>query len=336
MNNAMNASTRKHHARSLFCARRRTGTSLQKRTLTKVITTRSKKSSNSSDSSVFEKIKSEATKMLDVMEGGPKLRKWYGEDSSVGKDGEVKREREDLVRKAREEEKGAGNEDDAGNGEYDANGSDEPKRAIYVLDSDSKLGDACVMQLVLAKLDVRVACADSEVEQARYGPYVSVTELGDEKALRKSLNGVRSVIVPARKFDKSFLNACEVSGVKHIVLISCAKSSKGLSVLSLFDEAARARKDESREKLAMSTSIAVTIIKPVTIVDTRTSGKQMKFDKNSGALSGNIPIEDVAVCAVRALSQPPKKGSDALVFELGLSSIATGKMDWKEAFASLK
>ena len=31
--------------------------------------------------------------MLDVMEGGPKLRKWYGEDSSVGKDGEVKRER---------------------------------------------------------------------------------------------------------------------------------------------------------------------------------------------------------------------------------------------------
>ena len=45
--------------------------------------------------------------MLDVMEGGPKLRKWYGEDSSVGKDGEVKRERKKrkLKRKGKRNER---------------------------------------------------------------------------------------------------------------------------------------------------------------------------------------------------------------------------------------
>ena len=57
-------------------------------------TTTRAKADGSKESNIFDKIANEANKMLDVMEGGPKLRKWYGEDSSVGKDGEVKRERE--------------------------------------------------------------------------------------------------------------------------------------------------------------------------------------------------------------------------------------------------
>ena len=149
--------------------------------------------------------------MLDVMEGGPKLRKWYGEDSSVGKDGEVKREREEKEESLRKEEREMQMKMDSEESAY-GNEKEEmssPKRAIYVLDSGSKLGDAVVMQLVLAKLDVKVACENVEAESARYGPYVDVADLGDAKALRRSLAGVRSVIVPAGKFDESFAKSCK-------------------------------------------------------------------------------------------------------------------------------
>jgi len=301
-------------------------------------TTTRAKADGSKESNIFDKIANEANKMLDVMEGGPKLRKWYGEDSSVGKDGEVKREREEKEESLRKEEREMQMKMDS---EESAYGNEEeemssPKRAIYVLDSGSKLGDAVVMQLVLAKLDVKVACENVEAESARYGPYVDVADLGDAKALRRSLAGVRSVIVPAGKFDESFAKSCKESGVKHIVLLSTAKASKG-NVLSMFldDEGARARKEEKREQLARSLGIPLTIIRPVDVVDEPTRGKTMAFSKEDGRLSGTISIEDVAVCAVRALAQPPKKGSDAIAFEIATSN-ETGKTDWKGQFAMLK
>jgi len=301
-------------------------------------TTTRAKADGSKESNIFDKITNEANKMLDVMEGGPKLRKWYGEDSSVGKDGEVKREREEKEESLRKEEREMQMKMDS---EESAYGNEEeemssPKRAIYVLDSGSKLGDAVVMQLVLAKLDVKVACENVEAESARYGPYVDVADLGDAKALRRSLAGVRSVIVPAGKFDESFAKSCKESGVKHIVLLSTAKASKG-NVLSMFldDEGARARKEEKREQLARSLGIPLTIIRPVDVVDEPTRGKTMAFSREDGRLSGTISIEDVAVCAVRALAQPPKKGSDAIAFEIATSN-ETGKTDWKGQFAMLK
>ena len=290
--------------------------------------------------SLFEKIADEATKMLDVMEGGPKLRKWYGEDSSVGKDGEAMKKRE---REKKEENEEAFRNDEEKNEAYQAsvNGvastsESSPKRAIYVLDSGSKLGDAVVMQLVLAKLDVKVACENVEAESARYGPYVDVADLGNAEALRRSLAGVRSVIVPAGKFDESFAKSCKESGVKHIVLLSTAKASKG-NVLSMLleDEGTRARKDDKREQLAKSLDIPLTIIRPVNVVDEPTRGKMMTFSKEEGRLSGTISIEDVAVCAVRALAQPPKKGGGVFAFEIATSN-ETGKTDWKGQFAMLK
>jgi len=298
------------------------------------LTTRAK-GEKESGGNIFDKIADEANKMLDVMEGGPKLRKWYGEDSSVGKDGEVKREREEKEESLRKEEqmKMEAEEKDAyDEGEMSAS----PKRAIYVLDSGSKLGDAVVMQLVLAKLDVKVACENVEAESARYGPYVDVADLGDVKALRRSLSGVRSVIVPSGKFDESFAKLCKESGVKHIVLLSTAQSCRG-NVLSMIldDEGTRARKEEKREQLAKSLGIPLTIIRPVNVVDEPTRGKAMAFSKEDGRLSGTISIEDVAVCAVRALAQPPKKGADAIAFEIATSN-ETGKTDWKAQFTMLK
>ena len=296
----------------------------------------------SASKSLFERIADEATKMLDVMEGGPKLRKWYGEDSSVGKDGEAMKKKKREKKEENEEEEAFRNDEEE-NGAYQAsvNGvastsESSPKRAIYVLDSGSKLGDAVVMQLVLAKLDVKVACENVEAESARYGPYVDVADLGNAEALRRSLAGVRSVIVPAGKFDESFAKSCKESGVKHIVLLSTAKASKG-NVLSMLleDEGARARNDDKREQLAKSLDIPLTIIRPVNVVDEPTRGKMMTFSKEEGRLSGTISIEDVAVCAVRALAQPPKKGGGVFAFEIATSN-ETGKTDWKGQFAMLK
>ena len=109
--------------------------------------------------------------------------------------------------------------------------------------------------------------------------------------------------------------------VKHIVLLSTAKASKG-NVLSMLleDEGARARNDDKREQLAKSLDIPLTIIRPVNVVDEPNRGKMMTFSKEEGRLSGTISIEDVAVCAVRALAQPPKKGGGVFAFEIATSN----------------
>ena len=88
----------------------------------------------------------------------------------------------------------------------------------------------------------------------------------------------------------------------------------------LEDEGARARNDDKREQLAKSLDIPLTIIRPVNVVGRITRGKMMTFSKEEGRLSGTISIEDVAVCAVRALAQPPKKGGGVFAFEIATSN----------------
>ena len=74
--------------------------------------------------------------------------------------------------------------------------------------------------------------------------------------------------------------------MKHIVLLSTAKASKG-NVLSMLleDEGARARNDDKREQLARSLDIPLTIIRPVDVVDEPARGKMMTFSKEEGRLN---------------------------------------------------
>lgn len=115
--------------------------------------------------------------MLDVMEGGPKLRKWYGQDSSVG-DPKAEKPEYDGGDDASKSSGGSG----GGGGvdtEEDLKAWDkQPRRATLVTDADTRLGEAVVMQLIVAKQPVTALGITPEIAEARYGPYVTGEEPG--------------------------------------------------------------------------------------------------------------------------------------------------------------
>ena len=89
------------------------------------------------------------------MEGGPKLRRWYGSDSSVGAPGEERVERKapsSDVADADARASGSIGFDEATLRAFDA----KPRRSVLVAGADTALGEAVVMQLIVAKQDVVV------------------------------------------------------------------------------------------------------------------------------------------------------------------------------------
>ena len=155
--------------------------------------------------------------MLDVMEGGPKLRKWYGQDSSVGAPGEervgdggvsaVAEPTPDEEEELREWDK-------------------KPRKGTLVTGAETALGEAIIMQLIVAKQPVVALGISPEAAAARYGPYVvAVEDPGSAaNALRR---GCRAVICCG---DAGVVPAAVVADgkVKHAVLVSSAASSGGL------------------------------------------------------------------------------------------------------------
>ena len=90
------------------------------------------------------------------MEGGPKLRRWYGSDSSVG-DGTG----------ASGDENG---DETAAYGDADEDDDDVelnlPKTSILVTNADGALGESIVVQLILAKASVVAACEAEQIDGA--------------------------------------------------------------------------------------------------------------------------------------------------------------------------
>lgn len=85
--------------------------------------------------------------LLDYMEAGPKLRKWYGEGERRPRDGQ---------------------EPDPEKDEPDA-----PGDAVLVTDGDSPMGELVILQLILARLKVTALVKDSAAATQAYGSYVT-------------------------------------------------------------------------------------------------------------------------------------------------------------------
>ena len=99
-----------------------------------------------------------------MLEGGRKLRRWYGSDSSVGDGTRVD---DDPV----DDDLDGTSEEDERDVELDT-----PKTAVLVTDAVGGVGEAVVMRLVLAKATV-VASVDGDriaLAETRFGPYVNV------------------------------------------------------------------------------------------------------------------------------------------------------------------
>lgn len=259
--------------------------------------------------------------VIDMLEGGRKLRRWYGSDSSVG-DGT---RADDPVDDAAVDD--AASEEDDRDVELDT-----PKTSILVTDAvgGGGVGESVVMRLVLAKASVVAACDADRIALAetRFGPYVNVAS--NEWSAGARLNGVRAVVVTGA-LDDEFLDACVRRGVKHLVLVSSAKSSSG----GLFADAdVRVRGDRGREARALASGLAVTVVRPCAV--RREPGGEREIVLGQGDdMSGDISVEDLAETCARALTRPPKPGQ-TLAFEVRNGAPTSSAPDWKAMFASLE
>ena len=262
--------------------------------------------------------------MLDVMEGGPKLRKWYGQDSSVGAPGEervgdggvsaVAEPTPDEEEELREWDK-------------------KPRRGTLVAGAETALGEAIIMQLIVAKQPVVALGISPEAAAARYGPYVvAVEDPGSAaNALRR---GCRAVICCG---DAGVVPAAVVADgkVKHAVLVSSAASSGGL-LGGIFGGDDGRRADPAREnafRSIASATVPVTIARPARI-RAGMGGKPIVFGQK-GPGGGEVSLEDAAEVCVRCLGAPPKPG-EVLEFDFANGPGAAGqKRDWKGLFGSL-
>ena len=210
-----------------------------------------------------------------------------------------------------------------------------PRAATLVTGADTALGEAIIMQLIVAKQPVVALGISADVAAARYGPYVTAVEdPGDvANAIRR---GCRAVICCGDA--GSIPNAVVSDGkVKHAVLVGSAAGNGGL-LGGIFGGDDGKRADPSREAAfrGCATVAPVTIVRPAKI-KSGMGGKPLVFAQNTGGSVGSneVSLEDAAEVCVRCLGAPPKPGT-VLEFDFANGPGAGGqKRDWRGLFNGL-
>ncbi|XP_078429458.1 NAD(P)-binding Rossmann-fold superfamily protein isoform X1 [Wolffia australiana] len=241
--------------------------------------------------------------ILDYIEGGPKLRKWYGAPDLLPIDG--------------------GSEDEQ---DLDLE-TEEPRDAILVTDGDSEIGQMVILALIVNRARVKALVRDKQAAVEAFGSYVEPIN-GDAKnktLSKESLRGVRALIIPTN--DGSIYDLGQMKGIEHVVLLSQLAAYEGSSGLQALVNANAKKLAAKDEEAVVSSGIPYTIIRAALLEDTPGGSQGFSF-KQGVAASGRLSKEDAAYICVEALDIIPPSG---LVFE-----VANGEekvSDWKEWFA---
>lgn len=252
--------------------------------------------------------------LLDYIQAGPKLRKWYGETDKMvlPKDG------------------GPANEPEPEGGE------DGPRDAILVTDADTPMGELIVLQLVLSRARTKVLVADAARAKSEFGPYVEAIsgDVNSGSALKKAFKSVRAVIIPGATGQA--VRAAAKLGAEHVVLLSTSERAGG-PFGGLFGGPDAAMRDPARLEEVRAAPVPHTVIQFGRILDRLGGNTYIEFGQAEGAVPGPIAREDAALVAVRALAFPPPEGS-ALVFQAGGAGAGAPpeRDEWKEMFANLQ
>ncbi|XP_073220034.1 uncharacterized protein At5g02240 isoform X3 [Cicer arietinum] len=245
--------------------------------------------------------------ILDYIEGGPKLRKWYGAPELLSKDG-------------------TSTEDDDVDDDYKVD--DEVRDAVLVTDGDSEMGQMVILSLIVNKSRVKALVKDKRVALEAFGSYVEslAGDTSDNRFLKKALRGVRTIICPNEGFISS---VGSLQGVKHVILLSQLSVYSGkIGIQSMMKNNAK-KLAEQDESVLKTSGIPYTIIRTGELQDTPGGNQGFTFGKGCAA-SGSISKEDAAFVCVKALEFVPQTG---FIFE-----VANGEnkiSDWKECLATL-
>ncbi|XP_042377923.1 uncharacterized protein At2g37660, chloroplastic-like [Zingiber officinale] len=245
-----------------------------------------------------------ADQLLDYIEGGPKLRKWYGAPDLLPKDGDL--------------------EDDDESSEIE-----ETRDAVLVTDGESEIGQMVILSLILKRLRIKAIVKDKRAAADAFGTYVEslVGDLNDKTFLTKTLRGVRSIICASD--DGFFSDIARTKGVNHIVLLSQLAYYKGSGGFqAIINSKARELADRD-EKAVITAGVPYTIIRTGLLQSVPSGNQSFSFSKGDAA-KGSLSKEDAAVICVEALESPPEEG---LIFEVvnGPERVT----DWKVKFAAL-
>ncbi|KAK7349279.1 hypothetical protein VNO77_06525 [Canavalia gladiata] len=242
--------------------------------------------------------------ILDYIEGGPKLRKWYGAPDLLEKDGTATEEEED---------------------DYP---EDEIRDAVLVTDGDSEMGQMVILSLIVKKTRVKALVKDKKVALEAFGSYVEsmAGDTSDNRFLKKALRGVRTIICP----NEGFLSSVgSLQKVEHVILLSQLSVFSGKSGIQSMMKSNAKKLAEQDESVLKSSGIPYTIIRTGALQDTPGGKQGFTFDEGC-ASSGSISKEDAAFVCVAALDCVPQKG---FIFEVANGDNQVS--DWKECLATL-
>lgn len=248
--------------------------------------------------------------LLDYIEGGPKLRKWYGAPEQLPRDGGPEElDQEEKKEKEEPEEDGV-------------------KDAVLVTDADDETGQLVVLSLILRRYRVRVIVRDPKAATAAFGPYVEpiAGDVTNVASIDNALRGVRAVICPLRV--GAVAERARAKGVDHIVLLSqvgVSSSDKGGLFGVLFGGGLKQASEN--EAAVVNAGVPHTIVRAGKLKD-EPGGLGFSFAQGD-TIRGSITREDAAEVCVRALESRPTEG---LIFEVvnGESAVS----DWVATFDS--
>ncbi|KAJ6706271.1 hypothetical protein OIU79_010838 [Salix purpurea] len=117
-------------------------------------------------------------RILDYIEGGPKLRKWYGAPDLLPKDGSDAEDEDELPE------------------------ANEVRDAVLVTDGDSEIGQMIILSLIVKKARVKALVKDKRAAMEAFGTYVEsmAGDASSQPFLKKALRGVRAIICPNVRF----------------------------------------------------------------------------------------------------------------------------------------
>lgn len=241
-------------------------------------------------------------RLLDYIEGGPKLRRWYGAAELMPRDG------------ALPEEQGAGG---GGEGREEEEDEEEgvPADAVLVTDGDSETGQMMVLSLILKRRRIRTLVKDAEAAAIGFGPYVEpiAGSVTDAAAVRRALKGVGTVIVTDRAGLVPELS--QGRKVQHLILLSQVGVSKPPASPFAALLGAAARESASKDEAAVAAAgIPHTIIRTGRLKD-EPSGTGVLFGQGD-ELRGSLAREDAAAVCLAALETGPPTGDPARIFEV--------------------
>ncbi|GMN36895.1 hypothetical protein TIFTF001_006382 [Ficus carica] len=245
-----------------------------------------------------------ADQILDYIEGGPKLRRWYGAPELLPKDGS------------------------AVDDEDEDKDSDEIRDAVLVTDGDSEIGQMVILSLIVKRTRVKALVKDKRAALEAFGTYVEsmAGDTRDKPFLKRALRGVRTIICP----NEGFLsNAGSLKGVQHVILLSQLSVYKGAGGIQALMRGNAVNKAEKEESTLVASGIPYTIIRAGLLQNTPGGNQGFSFKEGSAA-KGTLGKEDAAFICVEAIDSVPQGG-----FSFEVVNGEEKVSDWKEYLLGL-